>query len=80
MTDGKDNVNGMAAVAKKLNDWCGTRPNSYAFYVQLTQAAIDRSVAKVINICDNEFVVDASKGIPVFGSFDKGLIIYLLNM
>ena len=76
LTDGKDNVKGMAAVAKKLSDWCGRFPNSYAFYVQLTEAAIDKGVAKVIDICDNEFVIDASKGIPVFGGFDKGLIIY----
>lgn len=76
LTDGKDNVNGMAAVAKKLSNWCGKYPNTYAFYVQLTEAAIDEDVAKVIDICDNEFVIDASKGIPVFGSFDKGLIIY----
>lgn len=76
LTDGKDTKNGMAAVAKKMSEWCGKYPNSYAFYVQLTQAAIDQGVAKVIDICDNEFVVDASKGIPVFGSFDNGLIIY----
>lgn len=76
LTDGKDNVNGMEAVSKKLKDWCGKYPNTYAFYVQLTEAAIDPSVAKVIDICDNEFVIDASKGIPVFGSFDNGLIIY----
>lgn len=76
LTDGKDNVNGMEAVSKKLRDWCGKYPNTYAFYVQLTEAAIDSSVAKVIDICDNEFVIDASKGIPVFGSFDNGLIIY----
>ena len=76
LTDGKDNVNGMEAVAKKLSNWCGKYPNTYAFYVQLTEAAIDQNVAKVINICDNEFIVDASKGIPVFGSFDKGLVIY----
>lgn len=76
LTDGKDNVNGMAAVAKKLSDWCGKYPNTYGFYVQLTEAAIDQGVAKVIDICDNEFVIDASKGIPVFGSFDNGLIIY----
>ena len=49
LTDGKDTKNGMAAVAKKLSDWCGKYPNTYAFYVQLTQAAIDPSVAKVIN-------------------------------
>jgi len=67
LTDGKDTKNGMAAVAKKLSDWCGKYPNTYAFYVQLTRAAIDQSIAKVINICDNEFIVDASKGIPVFG-------------
>ena len=76
LTDGKDNVNGMAAVSKKLSDWCGRFLNTYAFYVQLTEAAIDPSVAKVIDICDNEFIIDASKGIPVFGSFDNGLIIY----
>ena len=76
LTDGKDNVKGMSAVAKKLSEWCGKYPNTYAFYVQLTQAAIDQGVAKVIDICDNEFVVDASKGIPVFGGFDNGLIIY----
>lgn len=76
LTDGKDNVNGMAAVAKKLSEWCGKYPNSYAFYVQLTEAAIDKTVAKVIDICDNEFVIDASKGIPVFGGIDNDLIIY----
>ena len=76
LTDGKDNVKGMDAVAKKLSNWCGKYPNTYAFYVQLTEAAIDQGVAKVIDICDNEFVVDASKGIPVFGGFDNGLIIY----
>ena len=76
LTDGKDNVNGMAAVAKKLSDWCGKYPNTYAFYVQLTEAAIDNGVKKIIDICDNEFVIDASKGIPVFGGFDNDLIIY----
>ena len=76
LTDGKDNVNGMEAVSKKLRYWCGKYPNTYAFYVQLTEAAIDPSVAKVIDICDNEFVIDASKGIPVFGGLDNGLIIY----
>lgn len=76
LTDGKDNVNGMAAVAKMLSEWCGKYPNTYAFYVQLTEAAIDQGVAKVIDICDNEFVIDASKGIPCFGGFDKGIIIY----
>ena len=81
LTDGHDNVNGMDAVASKLRNWCGKHPNTYAFYVQLTKAAVDNRVAEAINICENEFVVDASdatrnKGIPVFGSFDKGLIIY----
>lgn len=76
LTDGKDTKNGMAAVAKKLSEWCGKYPNTYAFYVQLTEAAIDKGVAKVIDVCDNEFVVDASKGIPVFGNFEKGLTIY----
>lgn len=76
LTDGKDNVNGMAAVSKKLSEWCGKYENTYAFYVQLTEAAIDPSIVKVIDICDNEYVIDASKGIPVFGSFDNGLTIY----
>ena len=76
LTDGQDNVKGRDALAKKLNDWCGKHPNTYAFYVQLTEAAVDEKVAKVINICDNEFIVDARKGIPVFGSFEKDLVIY----
>ena len=76
LTDGKDNVQGMDAVAKKLSNWCGKYPNTYAFYVQLTEAAIDQKVANVINICDNEFIIDASNGIPVFGGFDKGVVIY----
>lgn len=74
LTDGKDNVKGMVAVAKKLSEWCGKYPNTYAFYVQLTEAAIDHGVAKIINICDNEFIIDASKGIPVFGSLDTDII------
>ena len=76
LTDGQDNVKGRDVLAKKLSDWCGKHPNTYAFYVQLTEAAIDEKVAKVINICDNEFIVDARKGIPVFGSFEKDLVIY----
>ena len=76
LTDGKDNVKGMTAVAKKMSEWCGKYPNTYAFYVQLTEAAIDQGVSEVIDICDNEFVVDASNGIPVFGSFDNDLIVY----
>ena len=76
LTDGKDNVKGRDVLAKKLIEWCGKHPNTYAFYVQLTEAAVDEKVAKVINICDNEFIVDARKGIPVFGSFDNDLVIY----
>lgn len=76
LTDGQDNVKGRDALAKKLNDWCGKHPNTYAFYVQLTEAAVDEKVAKVINICNNEFIVDARKGIPVFGSFEKDLVIF----
>lgn len=76
LTDGKDTKNGMSAVAKKLSDWCGKYPHTYAFYVQLTEAAIDQEIANVINVCDNEFVIDASKGIPVFGGFDNGLVVY----
>ena len=76
LTDGKDNVKGRDVLAKKLTEWCGKHPNTYAFYVQLTEAAVDDKVARVINICDNEFIVDARKGIPVFGSFDNDLVIY----
>jgi len=76
LTDGKDNVKGMDEVAKKLRNWCGRYPNTYAFYVLLTKAAIDKTIAEVINICDNEFMVDATEGIPVFGSFDNGFVIY----
>lgn len=76
LTDGIDNVHGMPAVARKLSEWCGKYPNTYAFYVLLTKAAIDKNVHQVIDICKNEFVVDATNTIPVFAAFDKDLIIY----
>ena len=76
LTDGKDNVRGMDALMTKLKNWCCKYPNTYAFYVLLTENAVDPKIASVINLCDNEFVVDARKGIPVFGSFDKELVIY----
>ncbi len=76
LTDGQDNVNGMEALAEKLRRWCGKYPNTYAFYVLLTKAAVDQKIAEIINGCDNEFVVDATKGIPVFGGIEGGLVIY----
>lgn len=76
LTDGKDNVNPQGAVARKLSEWCGKYSNTYAFYVLLTKNAVDEDVVKVINICPNEFLVDATKKIPVFGAFDNDLIIY----
>lgn len=75
LTDGHDNVKGMDALVEKLKRWCGKYPNTYAFYVLLTQAAVDKKVIEAINLCDNEYTVDATEGIPVFGSFDK-LVIY----
>lgn len=80
MTDGQDNhikgVDCSKLLAKKLREWCDKHPHSYAFYVQLTEAAVDEEVVKVINLCDYEFIVDARNGIPVFGSFESGLTIY----
>ncbi len=76
LTDGRDNVNPQGAVARKLSEWCGKYSNTYAFYVLLTKNAVDEDVVKVINVCDNEFIVDATKEIPVFGAFDNGLVIY----
>lgn len=77
LTDGHDTENGgMDAVAKKLKNWCGKYPNTYAFYVLLTKAAVDKQVLDIINICDNLFQVDATEGIPVFGGFDNDIIIY----
>ena len=76
LTDGKDNVNPKGSVARKLSSWCGKYPNTYAFYVLLTKNAVDEDVVKVINVCDNEFVIDATKRIPVFGAFDNDIIIY----
>ena len=75
LTDGKDNVNPHGAVARKLSEWCGKYKNTYAFYVLLTKNAVDEDVVKVINVCPNEFVVDASEKIYDFGAFD-GPIIY----
>ena len=74
LTDGKDNVKGMNAVAQKLKAWCGKYPHSWAFYVQLTEAAVDQRVIKIIDLCDNEFVIDGSKGIPVHGNIDNAFI------
>lgn len=76
LTDGKDNVKGMDALVQKLRNWCGKYPNTYAFYVLLTENAMDPKVANAISLCDNEFTVDARKGIPVFGSFDSGITLY----
>lgn len=76
LTDGRDNVNPHGAVARKLSEWCGKYTNTYAFYVLLTKNAVDEDVVKVIDVCKNEFIVDATKEIPVFGAFDKDLIIY----
>ena len=76
LTDGNDNVKGMDALAKKLREWCGKHPNTYAFYVQLTNAAIDKRITDIIDICDNEHVIDATKGIPVFGAFENDIVIY----
>ena len=76
LTDGQDNVNPKGSVSRKLSTWCGKYPNTYAFYVLLTKNAVDEDVVKVINVCDNEFVIDATKEIPVFGAFDNDLIIY----
>ena len=76
LTDGHDTENGMDAVAKKLKNWCGKYPNTYAYYVLLTKAAVDKHVVDVINICDNEFVVDASEKIRPFGGFDNDIVIY----
>ncbi len=78
LTDGQDNVKGMDNLAMKLKNWCGkyTDTNAYAFYVLLTEAAINKKVEEVVNMCDHEFIINATKGIPVFGSFEKGHIIY----
>ena len=76
LTDGKDNCNPQGTLANKLKNWCGKHPNTYAFYVLLTPKAIDPEIIKLIDLCDNEFVVDATKGIPVFGSFEKDLTLY----
>ena len=74
LTDGHDNVKGMDALVELLAKWCGKHHNTYAFYVLLTEKAIDNRVTRVINLCENEYVVDATKGIPVFGSLDKTII------
>lgn len=74
LTDGHDTENGMDAVAKKLKNWCCKYPNTYAYYVLLTKAAVDEHVVDVINICDNEFVVDASEKIRPFGGFDNDIV------
>lgn len=79
LTDGIDNVKGMDEVGKKLRDWCGKYPNTWAFYVQLTEAAIDQNVKNIIDLCNNERIIDAREGIPVFGHIDENDTIIYAN-
>lgn len=80
LTDGRDNVNPPGAVARKLSEWCGKYKNTYAFYVLLTKNAVDEDVVKVINLCPNEFIVDATDEISIFGAVDSLIYANTLNL
>lgn len=76
LTDGVDNVKGTAELAKRLGNFCGKYRNTRAFYVVLTKAAINPEIKQVVDNCNDEQFVDASKELDPFGSFDEGLTIY----
>lgn len=70
LTDGLDNVSGMAAVCKRIREWCGQHKNSYVFYVMLTKFAKDKALIDAINSCNSVFLIDGDgKHLPPFGAF-----------
>lgn len=76
LTDGQDNVKGMAELARRLGNFCGKYRNTRAFYVVLTTKAIDPKIREIVDNCPDERFVDASKHLQPFGSFDDNVTIY----
>ena len=76
LTDGLDNCKGTAALAQKLEQFCGKYRHTQAFYVVLTKNAINPQIKEVVDRCPDAWIVDASKKINPFGGFDKNITIH----
>lgn len=76
LTDGLDNVKGITALASRLDNFCGKYIHTRAFYVVLTEAAIDIKIKEIVDNCPDEQFVDATEKLDPFGCFDDNLTIY----
>ena len=75
LTDGVDNCKGTAALAQKLAQFCGKYRNTYAFYVTLTEKAIDPKVKEVVDNCPEEWFCELDgTTIPPIGCFIDTII------
>ena len=52
LTDGRDNVKGVAALCNLLSSWCGKYRDTHAFYVMLTKNAIDENIVQAVSGCE----------------------------
>lgn len=82
MTDGHDNIGGSANEPKRINtlanilrNFCGKYANTKGFYVELTRnATLPAEIKAAIDNCNDLYCIDATSGIPQFGSFNKNVI------
>lgn len=82
LTDGHDNIGGSAneaartaKLAQILRAFCNKYTNTNGFYVELTDAAIlPQELQKAIEDCNELHNVNATQGIPVFGSSAENVI------
>jgi hypothetical protein len=79
LTDGHDNIGGAAnepqrvqRLAEILSAFCGKYENTQGMYVELTdQATLPAEIKSAIDRCASLQSINASEGIPSFGSFVK---------
>ena len=72
LTDGEDNVKRSAHLCQLIRQWCGMYPNSYVFYVMLSDEAQVGEIKNAIDACDEEYYI--TDHIKPFGAFDKSTI------
>lgn len=77
LTDGHDNIGGVANEGARIDelsglisDFCGKYKNTQGFYVELTSAAmLPDELRDIIEQCKSLHIINASDGIPTFGAF-----------
>lgn len=82
MTDGHDNIGGVANESKRtallgqiLRNFCGKYQNTKGFYVELTDAAtLPANIQSAIDVCNDLYKIDASNGIPSFGCISGDIV------